>query len=223
MRRDFISNVSHELRTPLAGIKALTETLQDGALEDPPAARRFLNMIKAEVDSLHLMVAELLELSRIESGRVPLEIKRTQAADIITPAFNRLHIQAERAQLEMTLDCPDNLPDVLADADRLQQVIVNMMHNAIKYTSEGGRVLVSARQVDKYVEFAVQDTGKGIPDTDLPRIFERFYKVDKSRSSSGTGLGLAIAKHLVEAHQGKIWAESEVGIGSIFHFTIPIA
>ena len=222
MRRDFIGNVSHELRTPLAGIKALTETLQDGALEDPPAARKFLNMIETEVDSLNLMVAELLELSRIESGRVPLQFKKTRAGDIIKPAFERLHIQAERAQLEMTIDCPEDLPDVLADQDRLQQVVVNILHNAIKYTPEGGRILVKARLAGQYLEYSVQDSGKGIPASDLPRIFERFYKVDKSRSSSGTGLGLAIAKHMVEAHRGRIWADSEEGKGSTFHFTIPI-
>ncbi|MBA4420529.1 MAG: PAS domain-containing sensor histidine kinase [Anaerolinea sp.] len=223
MRRDFISNVSHELRTPLAGIKALTETLQDGALEDPPAARRFLERIENEVDSLNLMVAELLELSRIESGKVPLEIIKTTVVDIIQPAFNRLHIQAERSEIEMDIDCPDNLPEILADANRLQQVIVNLLHNAIKYTPKGGKIILSARLVDQFVEFMVKDTGKGIPASDLPRIFERFYKIDRSRSSSGTGLGLAIARHLVDAHKGRIWAESEVGRGSIFRFTIPIA
>lgn len=223
MRRDFISNVSHELRTPLAGIKALTETLQNGALEDPLAARRFLERIEDEVDALNLMVAELLELSRIESGKVPLEVVKTMVVDIIQPAFNRLHIQAERAEIEMTIDCPNTLPEILADANRLQQVVVNLVHNAIKYTPKGGKIIVSARLADQFVEFIVKDTGKGIPASDLPRIFERFYKVDRSRSSSGTGLGLAIARHLVEAHKGRIWAVSEVGKGSVFRFTIPIA
>lgn len=222
MRRDFISNVSHELRTPLAGIKALAETLQDGALEDPPAARKFLERIQVEVDALNLMVAELLELSRIESGKVPLELKKTMMGDIIGPAFDRLSIQADRAGLSLSLDLPPDLPDVLADANRMQQVVVNLMHNAIKFTSQGGQVLVKAWRNGNVVEVIVQDTGKGIPAADLPRIFERFYKVDRSRSGGGTGLGLAIARHMVEAHGGKIWAESMVGKGSTFHFTIPI-
>ncbi len=223
VRRDFISNVSHELRTPLAGIKALTETLRDGAIDDPPAAHRFLERIETEVDSLSLMVSELLELSRIESGRVPLELNPTRPIDVIQPAFDRLNMQAERAGLLLSINCPDDLPQMTADAFRLQQVIVNLIHNAIKFTPEGGKVMVSAVVEDQYIKFSVSDTGKGISSSDLPRIFERFYKVDRSRSSSGTGLGLAIARHTVEAHNGKIWAESTVGKGSTFSFNIPLA
>jgi two-component system phosphate regulon sensor histidine kinase PhoR len=223
MRRDFISNVSHELRTPLAALKALTETLQAGALEDLPAARRFLDQMETEVDSLSLMVNELLELSRIESGRVPLNRIPTQPMDIINPAYERLRLQAERAGLTLTVECPDDLPAVLADAARLQQVVVNLLHNAIKFTPTGGQVTVSASQQDQEICITVADTGIGIAGDDLPRIFERFYKADRSRATSGTGLGLAIARHLVEAHGGRIWAESELGKGSAFHFTIPLA
>jgi len=223
MRRDFISNVSHELRTPLAAIKALTETLQSGALEDPPAAQRFLMQMETEVDSLSLMVSELLELSRIESGRVPLNLTPTRPMEIVNQAQERLHLQAERAGLTLKMEYPDELPDVMADASRVQQVVVNLLHNAIKFTPTGGQVTVSAEPNNDYICFTVEDTGIGISKEDLPRIFERFYKADRSRTTSGTGLGLAIARHLVEAHGGRIWAESEIGKGSAFHFTIPLA
>jgi two-component system, OmpR family, phosphate regulon sensor histidine kinase PhoR len=223
MRRDFISNVSHELRTPLAALKALTETLQAGAMEDPPAAHRFLEQMETEVDSLSLMVNELLELSRIESGRVPLNLEPTDPLDIVNPAVDRLRLQAERSGLVLSIECSDDLPSVLADSTRIQQVIVNLLHNAIKFTPEGGRVSVRCERLDQAIQFAVIDSGIGIAADDLPRIFERFYKVDRSRATSGTGLGLAIARHLVEAHGGRIWAESEVGKGSTFYFTIPLA
>ncbi len=223
MRRDFISNVSHELRTPLAAIKALSETLRDGALEDPPAARRFLDSMETEVDALSLMVTELLELSRIESGRVPLQMNPTRPIDIILPASERLRLQAERAGLQFQVSCSDALPMVWADATRLQQVAVNLIHNAIKFTPEGGQVIVGAEQEGALMRFWVRDSGVGIAAEDLPRIFERFYKVDRARSGSGTGLGLAIARHMVEAHRGKIWVESELGKGSTFFFTLPLA
>lgn len=223
MRRDFISNVSHELRTPLAALKALTETLQAGALDDPPAARRFLEQIEVEVDSLSLMVTELLELSRIESGRVPLNLAPTHPIDIFNPACERLRLQAERAGLSLRVECPDDIPSVLADGTRIQQVIVNLLHNAIKFTPRGGQVSISAAREDGAVRFTVMDTGIGIAEEDLPRIFERFYKVDRSRATSGTGLGLPIARHLVEAHGGRIWVESTPGRGSSFSFTLPLA
>ncbi|MFZ6028904.1 MAG: ATP-binding protein [Chloroflexota bacterium] len=223
MRRDFVSNVSHELRTPLAGIKAISETLQSGALEDPTAARRFLSRMETEVDALNLMVSELLELSRIESGRVPLELAPTRPIDIILPAHERLCLQAERANLALQVDCADGLPGVLADAGRIQQVIVNLLHNAIKFTAEGGQVTIGASIQGQEAVFFVRDTGIGIASEDLPRIFERFYKVDRARTTSGTGLGLAIARHLIEAHNGRIWVESELNRGSTFYFTIPLA
>jgi two-component system phosphate regulon sensor histidine kinase PhoR len=223
VRQDFISNISHELRTPLASLKALTETLQDGALEDPPAARRFLQRMETEVDALSLMVSELLELARIESGRVPLKMGSVSPAKLVFQAVERLRLQAERAELSLTIDCADNLPPVLADESRLEQVLVNLLHNAIKFTPRNGKIEVQARLQDEYILFSVQDTGIGIAEEDLPRIFERFYKTDRARTGGGTGLGLAISRHLVESHGGKIWAESLEGQGSKFYFTIPLA
>ncbi len=223
VRQDFISNISHELRTPLASLKALTETLQESALEDPPAARRFLEQMDIEVDALSMMVSELLELSRIESGRVPLKLKATSPAEMIKLAVERLNLQAQRAVVGVTIDVQTDCPPVLTDANRVEQVLVNILHNAIKYTQQGGLIQVSARQENDQVLFSVRDNGAGIPEADLPRIFERFYKTDRARSGSGTGLGLAISKHLVEAHGGKIWAESIEGQGSTFYFTLPAA
>ncbi|MBI4762204.1 MAG: sensor histidine kinase [Chloroflexota bacterium] len=221
VRRDFISNLSHELRTPLASLKALTETLQDGALDDPPAARRFIDQIQIEVDALSQMVSELLELSRIESGRLSLDLQPVSPFDLLTSACKRMKLQAERAGLTLRVECAKDLPRVMVDAQRLEQVLVNLIHNAVKYTKPGGEVVLGAEAGPGEVRCAVRDTGIGIPADDVPRIFERFYRVEKSRSGSGTGLGLSIAKHIVEAHKGKIWAESVEGQGSTFYFTLP--
>jgi two-component system phosphate regulon sensor histidine kinase PhoR len=235
VRRDFISNVSHELRTPLAGLKALVDTLRDGALEDPPAARRFLDHMETEVDTLTQMVEELLQLSRIESGRVPLRLSSTPVEDVVLPPVERLAPQAERAGLAVHVDLPVDLPPVLAEAERIQQVVTNLVHNAIKFTPPGGEVTVTASTVreaspeiaptetvseGEWVRIAVHDTGIGIPQEDLDRIFERFYKADRARSGGGTGLGLAIAKHIVRGHGGQIWAESVEGEGSTLYFTL---
>ncbi|HLE14487.1 MAG TPA: ATP-binding protein [Anaerolineales bacterium] len=223
VRRDFISNISHELRTPLASLKALSETLLDSALDDPQAARRFLTRMETEVDALSLMVQELVELSRIESGKVPLHLVAIHPGDLLQPPVERLRLQAERAGLQLEVDCPADLPFVLADPPRMEQVIVNLLHNAIKFTPPGGKVILTARQEGDTINFSVEDNGEGISLEDLPRIFERFYKADRARSGGGTGLGLAIARHLVEAHAGRIWAESVQGQGSTFTFSLPLA
>jgi two-component system phosphate regulon sensor histidine kinase PhoR len=244
VRRDFISNVSHELRTPLAGLKALVDTLRDGALEDPPAAQRFLDRMETEVDALTQMVEELLELSRIESGRLPLRLRPTPVGDLVLPPVERLSPQAERADLTVEIELPPDLPLVLAEEERVQQVVTNLVHNAIKFTPEKGRIEIQGRQLEigadgsiepgicesvpdaslsgDWVLVSVKDTGIGIPPEDLSRIFERFYKADRARSGGGTGLGLAIAKHIVQAHGGQIWAESVEGKGSTFYFTLPV-
>ena len=223
IRRDFVSNISHELRTPLASLKALTETLQESALDDPPTARRFLTRMETEVDSLSIMVQELLELTRIESGKVPLQLEPVEPEEILTAAIDRLGLQAERAGLQLSVRCPSDLPRVLADSRRIEQVVVNLLHNAIKFTPGGGQIELAAEQAGGYVRFSVKDTGVGISTDDLPRIFERFYKADRARSGGGIGLGLAITRHLVEAHAGRVWAESVEGQGATFFFTLPIA
>lgn len=223
VRRDFISNISHELRTPLASLKALVETLRDTALDDPPATLRFLDRAETEVDALTQMVQELLDLSSLESGRVPLRLQPVSVADILLPTIERFTPQAERAQISLILDLPRGLPPVLADPERIQQVVRNLIHNALKFTSAGGQITVTAIPHEDEVHISVQDTGIGIPAQDVLRIFERFYKSDRSRQSGGTGLGLAIARHMVQAHSGRIWVKSKEHKGSTFTFTLPVA
>jgi len=223
VRRDFISNVSHELRTPLASLKALGETLRESALDDPPAARRFILRMETEIDNLTQLVNELLELSRIESGKVPLSFHRAHPCDLLRPASERMELQVERAGLSLQLDCQPDLPIVFADPNRITQVVINLIHNATKFTPPGGRITLSAYRDGDFVVFFVKDTGVGIPKEDLGRIFERFYKADRARSGGGIGLGLSIAKHMVESHGGFIWAESEAGMGSTFYFSLPVA
>jgi two-component system phosphate regulon sensor histidine kinase PhoR len=243
VRRDFVGNISHELRTPLASLKALVDTLRDGAIDDPPAAHHFLDGMETEIDAMTQMVQELLELARIESGKAPLRLAATSVEDIVALPVQRLRPQAERAGLTMDLDLAlpptagagaagTSLPLVLADVERARQVVVNLVHNAIKFTPAGGRIVVRASLsevtevggvLNREVVISVADTGVGIPAEDLPRVFERFYKADPARSSGGTGLGLSIAKHIIQAHRGRIWAESVEGRGSTFYFSLPVA
>ncbi len=228
VRRDFISNLSHELRTPLASLRAVIETLQGGALEDPPAARRFLDRAAGEIDVLTQMVEELLELSRIESGQAPFRMAATAVSDLLPDPLDRLLPQAQRKGVTLRLEIKPGLPSVLADRERVQRVVTNLVHNAIKFTPPGGRITVSAYVKKKRpgeLIIAVKDTGRGIPAQDLPRIFERFYKSDRARTrdGSGTGLGLAISRHIVQAHNGRIWVKSREGKGSTFFFTLPVA
>ncbi len=223
VRRDFVSNVSHELRTPLASIKALADTLREGALADPPAARNFLTKMETEIDAMTQLVEELLELSRIESGKAPLQFQPTAVMDFVAPPTERLRPQAERAGITLSLDLPDDLPPVLVDKSRIAQVITNLVHNSIKFTPKGGQIIVSARQSGGEIIITVRDTGIGIPSEALPRIFERFYKADRARSGEGTGLGLSIARHIVQAHQGRIWAESLEGQGTTLFIALPVA
>jgi two-component system phosphate regulon sensor histidine kinase PhoR len=223
VRRDFVSNVSHELRTPLASLKALAETLQETALEDPPAARRFLQRMEDEIDNLTQLVRELLDLSRIESGRVPFDRRPVNPQIMVTHAVERMQLQAERGGLTLQIEENEPLPEVMADAERIESVLVNLLHNAIKFTPPGGKITAGAQLGQNRVVFFVKDTGVGIQPEDLSRIFERFYKADQSRSGGGTGLGLSIARHTVEAHKGRIWAESKPGEGSTFYFSLPLA
>ncbi len=227
VRRDFISNLSHELRTPLASLRAVMETLQDSAIDDPEMAHRFLGRAVREVDTMTQMVEELLELSRIESGQTPLRLQATAVADLVAHPLERIHMHAERSEITIEVALPPDLPLVLADPPRIEQVISNLLHNAVKFTPEKGHICFTAALSEdrRMVVCAVQDTGVGIAPADVPRIFERFYKSDRARTrgQSGTGLGLAIARHLVEAHNGRIWVKSKEGQGSTFYFSLPIA
>jgi two-component system phosphate regulon sensor histidine kinase PhoR len=221
MRQDFVSNVSHELRTPLASLKALAETAERSIENDPVNARYFLSRMDVEIDKLDQMVMELLDLSKIESGRVELNKTLINVYQLLQQAADRMKMQAERAGLKISLDCPTTLPEIKVDVERVEQVLVNLIHNSVKFTPAGGLISLRAEVEGNFMVIRVQDTGAGITEDDLPRIFERFYKTDLARSTGGTGLGLSIAKHVVEAHAGKIWVKSIEGSGSTFSFSIP--
>ncbi len=222
VRKEFVSNVSHELRTPLSSMKALNETLQDTISEEPEVSQNFLKKMDQELDNLIQLVNELLELSRLESGRVPIDRQRVSPSVLLQSAEDHMKLQAERNGLEIMTIHNNVLPDVSADFTRIDQVFTNLIHNAIKFTPPGGKITLSAMQEEDQVVFTIEDTGIGISPEVLPRIFERFYKADRSRASTGTGLGLSISKHVIESHGGKIWAESVEGKGSKFSFSLPI-
>lgn len=223
VRKDFVSNVSHELRTPLTSLRLLTESLRGGAMSEPATAERFLTLMETEVDALSALVSELLELARTESKDVHLQLTPVDPCILLNAATGRLRLQAERAGLQLAVECAADTPTVRADAARVEQVLVNLIHNAIKFTPRGGYITAQAASRDGVVEFAVQDSGVGIAPEDQARIFERFYKTDPARNRTGTGLGLAIARHTIEAHGGYIGVTSQVGKGSRFFFTLPLA
>lgn len=223
VRRDFIANVSHELRTPIASIKAMVEALEGGALREPEVARDFLSRIHTEIDDLAQLVNELLDLSRAESGASSLELEDVPPGDLVRGPIERLAPLASRSGVTVDVADLSGLPRVRADRQKVAQVLMSLLHNAIKFTPGGGRVDVSARTSDGVVRFEIRDTGIGLRRDEIDRIFERFYKGERSRAGSGTGLGLAIAKHVVQAHGGTIAADSEgPGRGSAFTFTLPI-
>lgn len=221
VRRDFVANVSHELRTPLAAIKSVIETLDGGAMDDKAVAHDFLGRADAEVDRLVQMVEELLELSRIESGEMPVSHERVDVAAVIESAADRMRAPAERAGLTLGVSVQSDLPGTTGDRVSLERAIVNLVHNAIKFTPEGGRIEIAGRPDRGGVTIEVSDTGVGIEPADLPRVFERFFKVDRARRAGGTGLGLALVKHTAEAHGGRVEAESRLGEGSRFRMWLP--
>lgn len=221
-RRDFVANISHELRTPLASIKALVETLEAGAIGDEEVARRFLHQVNDEVDHLTLLVRDLLELSRLESGETPLARVAVSPRLLLEEARERLRAQATPANITIDIEAEPDLPAVWADTTRIGQVLLNLLQNAIKFTPTGGRITLRAETRGEVVAFHMQDTGSGVDPELLPRIFERFFKADRARSSAGTGLGLAIAKHLVTAHGGALSAtNNQPPPGATFTFTLP--
>jgi two-component system phosphate regulon sensor histidine kinase PhoR len=225
IRRDFVANVSHELKTPLSSIKGYAETLLDGALEDQEHARGFVETIQRQADHLTKLINDLLDLARIESEKMELKLAPIRLQEIIPELMETLRPIWESKGLKVELESPPSLPLVLADQGALRQILSNLLDNAIKFTPKGGRIAVRSSIQPDHLRIEVKDSGVGILSSDLPRIFERFYRADASRprSPESTGLGLAIVKHLVLAQGGQVWAESQVGRGSTFYFTLPLA
>jgi len=222
-RRDFVANISHELRTPLTSIRLLVESLQAGVVESPDEIDAVLQKIETEVQALEQMAQELLDLAQIESGKAIVKLVPIRLPQLVAETVERFEPQAMAKQQTLSTDIPSHM-EVLADGDLLSRALGNLVHNAIKFTPAQGHIWVRASQQDADVLMEVADTGPGIPPEDLPRVFERFFRGDRSRASraGGTGLGLAIAKHVIEAHGGRIWVESEgrPGQGAIFRFTL---
>lgn len=224
VRRDFVANVSHEFRTPLTAIQGFAETLLSGALDDPQNRGRFLGIILEHSRRLGRLTEDLLKLSQMDADRLELEVRRISVAQLVESCYETAQRRAAAKELTLSLNLPARLPDVACDVRRLQEVLQNLLDNATQYTLSGGKIALSAAANNDEVVFTVADTGIGIPQADQSRIFERFYRVDaaRSREAGGTGLGLAIAKHLIEVHGGRIWVESELGVGSKFHFSVPV-
>jgi two-component system phosphate regulon sensor histidine kinase PhoR len=222
-RRDFVANISHELRTPLTSIRLVLESLLSASVKDPAVAAG-LPKIQVEVEALQQMAQELLDLAQIESGRALVRLVPTPVAQLIDGTVERLRPQAVRKRQVVDATVSPGAM-ALADAELVSRALGNLLHNAIKFTPPDGHIWVRARPLNGDIVIEVADSGPGIPRDDLPRVFERFFRGDRSRAGGGTGLGLAIAKHVVEAHGGKIWVESEgrPGHGAIFRFTLPAA
>jgi len=222
-RRDFIANVSHELRTPLTSIQGYAETILDSSA-DNNHTREFLEIIRKNAARMARLTEDLLTLARVESGEQRFDAEPTQPAELLADAMESFREIARNQSVELILD-DTSKATVLADREAIHQVFSNLIENALKYGGSGRKIVLGARPAEKSVEFFVKDFGPGIPSEHLPRLFERFYRVDKARSreSGGTGLGLAIAKHIVLAHRGTIRAESELNHGSVFVFSLPVA
>ncbi|MFZ1802648.1 MAG: ATP-binding protein [Nitrospira sp.] len=234
IRKDFVANVSHELRTPLTSIKGYVEALLDGAKDDPIASVKFLEIILKQSDRLNLIIEDLLELSKIESGRVTLKEEPLELRSVVDRTLSMIKPIADKKRHRLVTSVDPSLPPVAGDEGRLVQVLTNLLDNAIKYTPEGGTITVGATLAPSIgnaeppagaIELNVTDTGIGIPEEDRPRVFERFYRVDKARSRElgGTGLGLAIVKHIVEGHAGQVWVEANHPHGSRFVVRLPVS
>jgi signal transduction histidine kinase len=222
LRRDLVANVSHELKTPISALRARLENLLDG-VERADAAT--LQVMLSQTERLTRLVDQLLELSRLESGDVPIVREGLALRPLVERVLSEIDVVRARRDVELSEQVPDDLPAVYADPERVHQVLFNLLDNAVRFTPSGGRVTVTAHSRNASVDVAVADTGPGIAPEHLPRLFERFYRVDsgRSRDEGGTGIGLAIARSVVEAQGGRIWAESEPGMGSTFTFELPVA
>jgi signal transduction histidine kinase len=220
LRRDLVANVSHELKTPISALQARLENLLDGVEEPDPV---LIGVMLQQAERLSRLVDQLLDLSRLESGDLPLEIEPVQLASLVDRVVNEVGVARSDRQIHARNLVPNDLPPLEADRERLHQVLFNLVDNAFRFTPPGGEVTVRAIRENGSCEVSVEDTGPGIPPEHLPLVFERFYRVDPSRSreDGGTGIGLAIARSVVEAHGGRIWAESRIGKGSRFLFVLP--
>ena len=224
VRRDFVANVSHELRTPLTALRALVETLQDVAADDPESRSEFLHSIEVEVERMSQIIAELLDLARIESGMADLNLALVDLSQVVAPAADRLRAQAARHDVTLEVATISEPLPVQADADRTGRVVMSLVHNAIKFTPPSGLIQVSTERRNGEAIVSVRDSGDGLALDELDRVFERFYKADPSRSGAGAGLGLSIARHTVRQHGGRIWAESPgLGRGSTFSVALPLS
>jgi len=238
LRRDFVANASHELRTPVTNIRGYAETLVDSALQDQPTARKFSEVIASEARRLAQLIADLLDLSRIESDTIVLDRKPCILSEIVAQTLSQFQQTAAKKNIPIHMDIPNAIPSVMADENALSRILINLIDNAVKYTRNGGTITISANDQDtktrpatlyplpsKFIQITVSDTGIGIPARDLERVFERFYRVDKAHSKElgGTGLGLSIVKHLVQAMSGEAWVESEEGKGTTVSFLVPLA
>lgn len=225
-RREFIGNVSHELKTPIFSIQGFAETLSDGALEDPSVNHAFLQKIVRNANRLDRLARDLSEIARLETGTMDMQVTAFDIDALAEEVIETLQPKAEEQDVQLRLDMPaDPLPAIEGDRERIRQVLVNLIDNAIKYNEPGGYVAVSATPVDGAVRVAVRDDGIGIPERHLNRLTERFYRVDKSRArhQGGSGLGLSIVKHILSAHDAQLDVESTVGKGSTFTFVLPVA
>jgi signal transduction histidine kinase len=222
LRRDLVANVSHELKTPISALRAHLENLLDGVERPDPET---LQVMLAQSERLGRLVDQLLDLSRLESGDLPLEREPVELPPLVEQVLSEIQVARPDRRVELEDRVPADLPPVLADRERVHQVLFNLLDNAVRFTPPGGRVTVTASRHDGAVDVAVSDTGPGIAPEHLPRLFERFYRVDEARSrdDGGTGIGLTIARSVVEAHGGRIWAESELGRGATFTFELPAA
>jgi len=225
VRQDFVANVSHEFKTPLTAIRGFAETLLEGALDDVEHRGRFVEIIQEHAERLTRLTDDLLKLSTIEAGKMELELRTVNPADLLKMCADTASFAAKKKQQTIKIECARDLPEIRGDSGRLRDVLQNLLDNAVQYTPSGGHIIASAVKDGGEIVFTVADNGIGIPQAEQERIFERFYRVDEGRSREvgGTGLGLSIARHIAEAHGGRVWVESAIGQGSRFHFSVPIA